>query len=141
MATTTSSGVAIWNFTLKQGADWAPTWTWLDDNGNPTNLTNYSMQMDIKAFTSSPVVLLSLSSASQSGSRLVLGGTAGTVQMVFARADTAELQPTGLPLPSSSLTGSRTFALGTYDLQFTDPNGLVGYALQGQVFLETSDTP
>jgi hypothetical protein len=140
MALTTTPGVAQWSFSLKQGADWSASMTWNDDSGNPINLTGYSMKLEIRAFASSPIPLLTLSSASSTGSHIVLGGTAGTITLVFAHADTAGLIPIGLPLPSSPLTGARAYSLGVYDLQFTDPTGNVGYLLEGNVSIDPQVT-
>ena len=141
MATTTGSGVAIWNITIKQNSDWSPTITWLDDNGAPVNLTGYSMKLEIKAFAASPISLITLSSSGSSGSRIVLGGTAGTIQLIFAHADTASLSPIGLPIPGSPILGGvQTFALGVYDLQYTDPTGNQEYLVQGTVSLNQAVT-
>jgi hypothetical protein len=141
MATTTNSGVGIFNFVLKQGADWSPVITWNDDNGAPLNLTGYHMKMTIRAFAASPIALLTLDSASSTGSRIVLGGTAGTIELIFTHADTAALAPIGLPLPGSPIFGgARVYALGVYDLQFTDPTGEVGYLLEGSVSIDPQVT-
>lgn len=140
MAVTATSGVAQWSFTLKQGADWSASMTWSDDNGAPINLTGYSMKLTIRAFINSTVALLTLSSANTTGSHIVLGGTSGTIALIFAHADTATLTPVGLALPGSLLTGARVYALGVYDLQFTDPTGQVGYLLEGSVSLDPQVT-
>jgi len=141
MATTTNSGVANWSFVIKQGSDWSPTMTWTDDNGAPIDLTGYHMKLTIRAYASSPIALLTLDSADTTGSRIVLGGTAGTIELIFAHADTAALAPSGLPLPGTSLSGgARVYALGVYDLQFTDPAGEVGYLVEGSVSLDPQVT-
>lgn len=141
MATTTPLDIPTWNFTIKQNADWSPTLIWRDDNGNPIDLTNYAMKLAIKAFAGSPVSIIELDSSSSSGSRIVLGGTAGTIQLVFAHADTRQITPIGLPLPGSPLAGgSRTYALGVYDLQYVDPLGDVGYLVQGNPSLSLAVT-
>lgn len=132
MATTTPLDIPTWNFTIKQNADWSPVLTWRNDNGSPVDLTNYAMKLAIKAYANSPISIIELDSASSSGSRIVLGGTAGTIQLVFAHADTRTITPIGLPLPGSSLTGGgRTYSLGVYDLQYVDPLGDIGYLVQG----------
>lgn len=141
MATTTPLEIPTWNFTIKQNADWSPTLTWRDDNGVPIDLTNYAMKLAIKAFAGSPVSILMLSSSSSSGSRIVLGGTAGTIQLVFAHADTVSIVPVGLPSPASPFTnGPRTYVLGVYDLQYVDPLGDVGYLVQGNPSLNLAAT-
>jgi hypothetical protein len=114
--------------------------TWLDDNGNPINLTGFSMKMVIRAFLGSPVALLTLSSATSTGSYIALGGSAGTITLNFAHADTAALQIGGIPLPGFLSGGARVYPLGVYDLQYTDPSGNVGYLLEGSVSLDPQVT-
>lgn len=140
MATTTGSGVANFSFTLKQGADLTISMTWLNDAGAPMNLTGYSMKLEIRSYTGSPTTLLTLSSANNTGSYIALGGTAGTIALIFAHADTAGLLPVGLPVLGSPLTGARVYSLGVYDLQFTDPTGNVGYLLEGGVSIDPQVT-
>jgi hypothetical protein len=136
MATTAPSGVAQFNFTLKQGADTPISMIWFNDNQQPMDLTEYSMLMQIRAFQSSPVVLLSLSSANDTGSYIALGGQAGTIDLIFAHADTATLATNGQPSFSPIQQGLRTVQVGVYDLQFTDPTGQIGYLLEGTVSLD-----
>lgn len=140
MAVTTDSGVPIWNFTIKQSADWSPSLAWADDGGNPVNLTDCSMKLMIKAYASSPAAILTLSSAATSGSRIVLGGTTGIYTLVFAHADTAGLPVNGAPVPNLLQSGLPAVALGVYDLQFIDANGDVGYLFKGNVSIEPSVT-
>lgn len=135
----TVPGVGQFSWVIKQGSDQSISMTWLDDNGNPINLTGFAMKLVIRSFIGSPVALLTLSSATSTGSYIALGGTAGTITLNFAHADTAALQTVGLPLPS--LIGSaRVFPLGVYDLQYTDPSGNVGYLLEGSVSLDPQVT-
>lgn len=141
MTNNSGSPVATWNFTLKAGADTSITMTWLDDNGQPMNLTGYTMELTIRAFVGSPVALLTLSSTSTTGSRIVLGGTAGTIELIFASADTAGLSGSGLPVPINPAFGGLPVSrLGVYDLKFTDPSGLDGYLLEGSVSLDPQVT-
>jgi hypothetical protein len=134
MATTTS-GIGQFNFTLKQSADTTITATWLDDTGNAMNLTGFSMALTIRAFVSSPIAVLSLTSSAVSGSRIVLGGTSGTISIIFTHTDTADLPATGATA-SGSFGGFPSYPLGVYDLQYTDPSGNVGYLLEGSVSLD-----
>ena len=132
--------VGQFSYVLKQGADTSISMTWLDDNGNPINLTGFSMKLAIRSFIGSPVALLTLSSATNTGSYIALGGSAGTITLNFAHADTAALQTVGLPVPSLIGGGARVFPLGVYDLQYTDPAGNVGYLLEGSVSLDPQVT-
>lgn len=137
MAVTTNSGVGSYSFTIKQGSDFSLSMTWLDDNSNPMNLTGYSMSMAIaRGVGLTP--LLTITSAASTGSRIVLGGTAGTIEIIIADADTAALTASGLFLPS--LTNYPVFKLGLYDLKYTDPSGSVGYLLEGLVSLDPRTT-
>jgi hypothetical protein len=136
MSTNTGSGVGQWSFTLKQGTNSNASMTWLDDNGAPMNLTSYSMLMQIRAFQSSPIVLLSLSSANNTGSYIALGGTAGTIDLIFSNTDTAALMANGQPSFIPMQTGLRVGQVGVYDLQYIDSNGNVGYLLEGVVSLD-----
>ncbi|CAE6859629.1 hypothetical protein R69746_07749 [Paraburkholderia aspalathi] len=139
MALPSSPPVAVWNFTLKQGADTSISMTWLQSDGvTPLNLTGYSMKLAIKASASSPTALLTLTSAANTGSRIVLGGTAGTINLIFARADTAALVASGLP--NVNLIGTPLYQVGAYDLQYTDNAGNVNYLLEGTVSLDPQIT-
>lgn len=129
--------VGQFSFTLKAGADTSISMTWLDDNGVPLNLTGYSMKMQIRAFLGSPVALLTLSSASTSGSYIALGGSAGTITLIFSHTDTATLQGNGQPTTSA---GSRVTPLGVYDLQYTDVSGNVGYLIEGSINIDRQVT-
>ena len=137
----TVPSVGQFSFVVKQGSDLSISLTWLDDNGNPINLTGFAMKMVIRAFLGSPVALLTLSSANNTGSYIALGGAAGTITLNFAHADTAGLQSNGIPLPGNPLFGgARVYPLGVYDLQYTDPLGNVGYLLEGSVSLDPQVT-
>lgn len=136
MASTGSSQIAIFPISLKQGADLTIPMVWADDNGNPINLTGYSMRLQIRTIGLGPTPLLTLDSNSQSGSRIVIGGTSGAIDLVFARDDTAALVPTGLPLPGTNLRGPGIFQIGVHDLQFTDPNDNTAYLFSGPAYLE-----
>lgn len=131
--------IAQFSFVIKQGADWPITMTWLDDNGNPMNLANYVMTL---AICPSPgaAPLLTLSSASSSGSRIILGGTAGTIELFFARADTLALVAGGPPLPNPTPGGPVVYKIGSQDLKYVDPTGLTNYLFEGSAFLDRSST-
>lgn len=134
------SGVARFAFAIKQGSDFIMPLTWLDDNGAPMDLSGFSMRLSIRTAASAPTILLTLDSASTTGSRIVLGGADGTITLIFARSDTAVLVPSGFPAPSISQGLQGLLPLGVYDLQYTDFNGDVGYLLAGPVSLEPSVT-
>lgn len=115
--------------------------TWLQDDGvTPVNLTGYAMKMAIRPFVGSATSILTLSSSSNTGSYIALGGTSGTISLNFAHADTAGLQSNSIPLSGNLSGGVRTFPLGVYDLQYTDPSGNIGYLIEGPVSLDPQVT-
>jgi hypothetical protein len=123
--------VGQYSFNLKQGADASIAMTWLGDDGQPIDLTGFSMKMAIKPFINSTVSRLTLSSDDTTGSYIALGGSDGTIALNFASADTASLQANGLLAQGSG----RVVQLGVYDLQYTDPDGNIGYLLEGSITL------
>lgn len=138
---TAGSGVAPFNFTVKAGADLAISMTWLNDAGAPMNLTGYSMMLSIRAFVGSPVPLLTISSSASTGSYIALGGTAGTIELIFDHTDTGAFVAGGLPSPQiASVGGLRVYQLGVYDLQYTDNNGNIGFLMEGNVMLDPQVT-
>jgi hypothetical protein len=74
------------NFLCEQGATFTREITWLDSEGVPVNLTNYTARMQVRATASSASTLLSLTS---SGGDIVLGGTAGTITITASATATA----------------------------------------------------
>lgn len=131
---------AVFSFAIEQGADFSIPMTWLmDDNVTPMNLTGYTMALAICPQPgASP--LITLSSTSSTGSRIVLGGTAGTIELIFANADTAAFVAAGMPLPNPNPGGPSVYKLGTHDLKYVDPAGLVGYLFKGFAYLDPRST-
>lgn len=127
-----SAGVTVPPFSLilKQGADFDFTFTWLDDNGVPMDLTGFAMRLSIVPSAGSAATL-TLDSASTTGSRIALGGVLGAITFYFAHADTATLAQVSFPAPSISQGLQGVLPLGYQDLKYTDPSGNVGYLFQG----------
>lgn len=98
------------------------------------------MKMMIKAFANSPISLLTLTSTATTGSHIELGGTAGTINLVFAGADTAAIQPIGPPMQNPLALDIPVYKIGVYDLYFVDATGKGGYLIQGSVTLEQQVT-
>ncbi|MCA7948489.1 hypothetical protein [Burkholderia vietnamiensis] len=127
------------SFTVKQGADLSISLTWTDDNGNPTDLTGVSMKMAIRQqFGSQPLV--TLDSDSTTGSHIVVGGASGSVEIFLAAADTKSFPAGFIVVNSSALGQLPLYRLGVYDLQYTMPDGTVGYLLEGIVYLDPQVT-
>lgn len=113
-----------YNICVNQGCDWSMTLTWTA--GSPLtvqNLTNWTAHMQVRpGFASdTEAVLLDLSSGAGS---IVLGGTAGTIQISIANATSSALN----------------FTQAVYDLKMTNPSGLVTRLLQGQFMVSPEVT-
>jgi hypothetical protein len=76
--------------TCNQGATLKRTITWTDSAKNPINLTGFTARMQVRAATSSSSVILELTTANN---RVSLGGADGTVNLLVAASDTAQLAP------------------------------------------------
>jgi len=103
---------------IRKGAKFDKTIVYKDSNKNPIDLTGYSAKMQIKANSwSSSILELSTSNGS-----LVLGGPAGTIQMILLDSATAGLSYSGT---------------GVYELNLVDPSGYTKKLIEGiVVFLE-----
>jgi Na+/serine symporter len=99
----------IYDLVCPQGATFQKTFTWSVD-GTAVNLTGYSAALQVRSAYDSDVALVSL----VSGSGIVLGGAAGTIDVTISAAVTS-----GLPVGSL-----------TYDLELTS-GSVVTRLLQG----------
>lgn len=88
------------NHVIEQGVDSSRQFTWKNSAGTPVDLTGYSARMQLRKSKADKTVLLELSTAN---SKIVLGGTAGTVTVMFSKADTVGV----------------TWTSGVYDLELT----------------------
>lgn len=135
MAVTTTSGAGAWNFTLRQGSQFDPTMTLNGDNGQPIDFTGWSMTLNIaRGVNMTP--LLTINSSATYGSRIVLGGTAGTITIIIVGSDTASLTAYGLP--SSNVSGNQypVYRFGLHELVFVAADGTPGCLFEGIVNLE-----
>jgi hypothetical protein len=96
---------------IEQGATYSQVITY-KDNGVAVNLTGYTARMQVRATLESASTLVELTTEN---SRIALGGTAGTITLTIAAADTA------------ALTSGR----GVYDLELVSGAGIVTRLLQG----------
>lgn len=85
------------NLAIYQGATYDKTFTWIVSDV-PVNLTGYTARMKVRPTVSSSTVYLDLTTAN---GKIVLGGSAGTVQLLLSATETAAL----------------TFTTGVYDLE------------------------
>ena len=91
------------------------TFTWKDSAGVAVNLTNYTARLQVRASVDAATFLLELTTTLVDGSGIVLGGAAGTIELVATAAQTA----------------AYTWDDGVYDLEVIDSTGFVTRLLQG----------
>jgi len=72
------------DYRIEQGVYRAQVFVW-KSNGTPINLTGYSARMQMRASVASETILLELTTTNGG---IVLGGSAGTVTVVFKDTDT-----------------------------------------------------
>ena len=101
---------------IYKGATLDITFTYKDSAGNPVNLTGYTARLQVRASVDTPgTPLLELTTTLVAGSGIVLGGAAGTIQLVAPAAATA----------------AYTWDEGVYDLELISGTGVVTRLLQG----------
>lgn len=101
------------HFIIEQGATFGQTLTLKDSSDTLINLTGYtSAEMDLRETPESSSEVLTLTTAN---SRIALGGSAGTVTLSIAAADTANL----------------TAGDGVFDLEVVDGSSRVYRILEG----------
>lgn len=106
----------IWNFTIDQGATFDRTLTWYTDASQTSlvDLSGYTAAMQLRPYSSSPDLVLSLSSPAGG---ITLGGALGTIRILISHIVTATLLPGKL----------------VYDLEMSDSSGAVARLLRGDV--------
>jgi hypothetical protein len=124
------------DFIIQQGCDWTQQFNFQNDDGSVLVLTGCQVHMEVRAFAGSPVVLLSLSTATDT---ITLDGPAGQINWDIPAAQTADFQPSaGLPLGSLFQPGTVFF--GYYDLLIEFPNGQIIPYLSGRILLKLGIT-
>jgi hypothetical protein len=101
-----------YNITCDQGATFKRTITWTNQARVPYNLTGYTARMQVRSTAASSTIVLELTTAN---SRITLGGTAGTVNLLVAADVTAALTP----------------GLYVYDLELVSGGGEVTRLIEG----------
>lgn len=103
-----------YNITIYQGARWAKTIVWEDEDGNLVNLTGWTARMQArKQHWSSGEPLVELSTEN---GRITLDGAAGTISLEIDTATTTALE---------------RITKGAYDLELVNPAGEVTRLLEG----------
>lgn len=93
------------NLVIEQGATFSFNINWIqEDETTPVDLTGFTARMHIR---DSVDALAFLREFTDANGRIVLGGTAGTIQLLMTATDTAAL----------------TFTEGVYDLELVDTAG------------------
>jgi hypothetical protein len=111
----------FWSFTVVTGTDFNVVLTWQDATGSPINLTGYSAKMEIRDW---PGGVLH-STLSTGNGQIVLGGSAGTIQLLIPAAQT------------SAFTWSMP---AWYDLMMTTAAPATSCLLYGRVTLQYAVT-
>jgi len=104
---------STYHIICEQGATLDRNLTFRDGNGSLVNLTGFSAHMQVRPTVASATITLDLST---SNSRIVLGGTAGTIVLNVPASTTASLVPGDY----------------VYDLELTSPNGVVRRLVEGK---------
>ena len=107
-----TSLAGTYGFTADQGATFSQTVKWKDSTGSLIDLTGYSAEMVIRERTTAAPVALTLST---SNGRITLGDAAGTIDLLIADEDTANLDEGHY----------------TYTLELTSSGGIVERVLMG----------
>jgi len=108
------------DFLMPKGSTFSRTLTW-KISGSAVNLTNYTARMQARASVTSATVVLDLTTAN---SKIVLGGTAGTITITVSAADTAAITQSSL----------------AYDLELVSAGGVVTRLVEGQIVLSPEVT-
>jgi hypothetical protein len=107
-----NSIAGTYNITCDQGATFKRTLTWTNQARVAYNLTGYTARMQVRETATASGIILELTTAN---SRITLGGTAGTVNLLVAANVTAALTP----------------GLYVYDLELVSGGGEVTRLIEG----------
>ena len=107
------------NFIIEQKATFKKRLTYRDKQKRPINLTGFSAKMQIRDATGTQIADLSTTNG-----KIVLGGAAGTIDLLLTAAETALM----------------TFASALYDLKLVAPDTSETRMLEGKVTLSVGQT-
>jgi hypothetical protein len=74
--------------TIEQGATFDESWDWLDEEGNPVDLTGWTGKMDIRENIAAETPYMTLTTEN---GRIVLGEVAGRVRLLIEASATAAI--------------------------------------------------
>ena len=103
------------DFLMPKGSTFSRTLTW-KISGSAVDLTSYTARMQARTSHVSTTTVLELTTAN---SKIVLGGTAGTITITVSAADTAAITQSSL----------------AYDLELVSAGGVVTRLVEGQIVL------
>lgn len=119
----------VYDIHIDQGADWSLNLTWKDGTGTPVNLTGYTARLQIRKSYDASATKLSLTS---SGGGIVLGGSAGTVNITATKTLTTAI---ALDYLSLFWNDDKQAQRMVYDLEMESSGGVVTRLLQGAAFV------
>lgn len=111
----------IYHYLCDAGATFNRTFTYFDPNGNPYNLTGYTARMQVRPSVQSAIVIVELNT---SGGSIILGGVAGTIQLLL----------------SAGATGALPEGTYKYDLELTRPDTTIDRPIMGSFTVRGNTT-
>ena len=103
-----------YDFTIEQGATFSLTFRWKDTAGNIINLSGFTARAQFRYAKLDDEILLSMTTEN---GRIILGGAAGTIQILLDAATTAAID----------------WTTARYDLELQDAAGFVTRLVEGKV--------
>ena len=103
-----------YNFTIEQGATFSLTFRWKDTAGNIINLSGFTARAQFRYAKLDDEILLSMTTEN---GRIILGGAAGTIQILLDAATTAAIDWTA----------------ARYDIELVNAGGVVTRLVEGKV--------
>ena len=107
---------------IEQGATFRHQFTWLDKNKVPTDISGYTVRMQIRTAISQGTVLCELTT--ENGRVLILNGPGGKFELLI----------------SADVTATFNWKTGVYDLLVTSTIGEVTRLVEGSVTVSPSVT-
>lgn len=108
------------NTVIDQGADWFINFQWVQPDGTPVNITNYTASLQVRTSPLAKTAVLTLTT----DSGLTITGNTGTIA---AHATAAQ-------------TNVITNGKYAYDLEITSPQGIVTRLVQGTIEVSPQTT-
>ena len=120
----------IYNFTIEQGTTFQRTFKYKDASGNPLDLSNHSVRMQIRSDKADKTT--SFLHEFGSGSEFSLQGSGGLFIVSSSAAGITELDQFTLFI-SASTTQAMSFESAIYDIEIESTESIVTRLLQGKI--------